>query len=63
MLTSYRIQRDRPAQWDGWQRFLPGEGLETHTAAICGPFVEEAADRQTKPEGILCSGEHAILGS
>lgn len=57
MLASYRIQRNRPAQWDGWQRFLPSEGLEAHTATVCGPFVEEAADCQAESEGILCSGE------
>nr|XP_035967356.1 uncharacterized protein LOC118547797 isoform X3 [Halichoerus grypus] len=50
-----RIQRNRPAQRDGRQRLLPGEGLEAHTAAVCGPSVEEAADCQTESEGILCS--------
>ena len=57
VLALCRIQRNRPAQRDGRQRLLPGEGLETHTAAVWGSFVEEAADCQTESEGILCSGE------
>lgn len=52
-----RIQGDGPAQWDGRQRLLPAEGLETHTTAVCGPSVEEVADSQTEPERVLCSGE------
>jgi hypothetical protein len=48
VLISCRIQRDRPAQWDGWQRLLPGEGLETHTATVFGSFVEETANCQTE---------------
>ena len=63
VLASYRIQRDRPAQRDGRQRLLPGEGLETHTAAVCGPSVEEAADyqRKSESEGILCSGDSGFM--
>lgn len=53
----FRIQGNRPAQRYGRQGLLPSEGLETHSAAVCGPFVEEAADCQAESEGIFCSGE------
>lgn len=56
-LLASRIQRDRPSQWHGWERLLPDEGLEAHSAAVHGSVVEEDAHCQEKPEGLLCPGE------
>lgn len=52
----FRIPGDRLAQWNRWQRFIPGERLESEEAAVCRIALETIPLCSSLQERILCSG-------
>lgn len=56
-----RIPGDRLAQWNRWQRFVPGQRLESEETAVCCTALETIPLRSALQERLLCSGILMLL--
>lgn len=55
-ISMCRIPGDRLAQWNRWQRFVPGQRLESEKTAVCCTALETIPLRSALQERLLCSG-------
>lgn len=56
VVSASRIPWDRLAQWNRWQRFIPGQRLESEETAVCCTTLETIPLRSALQERLLCSG-------